>query len=97
MEHSQVVFRLFGPANEQMTKPVEPGMGALDHPAAGLLARFFGLDLFASRSDVGRVTEGGHHFPHLGVVVARIQAKPLPGAARQMGLPGRFSGGWQAG
>ena len=102
LKHGQVVFRLFGPANEQVAKPVEPGMGALHDPtgaapAAGFLARFFGLGFFAARPDVGRVAERRHHFPHLRVVVARVQAQALPGTAGQMGLPGGFSGGWQAG
>jgi len=77
MEHGQVVFWLLRPANQQITKPVEPGMRALYHPAAGFLTSFFSLDLFASGPNVGRVAQGGHHLAHLGIIVARIQAQPL--------------------
>jgi hypothetical protein len=74
LEHGQVVFRLFGPANQQVAEAVEPGMGPLHDPAAGFLTGFFGLDLLPSGTDVGRVAECGHYFAHLGVIVARVQA-----------------------
>ena len=73
-------------------------MGALHDPAgaapaAGFLARFFGLGFFTVRPDVGRVAERRHRFLHLRVVVARIQAQALPGTTGQVGLSGVFSGG----
>ena len=66
-------------------------------PAAGFLAHFFGLGFFVAWPDVGRVAERRHHFPHLRVVVARVQAQALLGTAGQVDLPGGFSGGRQAG
>ncbi len=65
MEHGEVVFGLFGPADEQVSKTVEPGVGAFHDPTPGFLARFFGLDFFATRPNVGRVAQGGEHFAHL--------------------------------
>jgi len=72
VEHGEVVFRLFGPAGEQVAEAVEPRMGALHDPAAGFLARFFGLRFFATGPDVSRVAQLGHHFPYLVVVIARV-------------------------
>ena len=72
MEHGQIIFRLFGPANKQVAKPVKPGMGALDHLTAGFLAGFFGLGFFAPWPNMGRVAECGDYFPHLGIIVARV-------------------------
>lgn len=91
MAHSQVVIGLFGPANEQVAEVVEPGVGALDHPAARPLPGFFGLYLFPARPDVGRVALGGDDFPYLGLVVARVQAPVLLVARRPLGVAGRFS------
>ncbi len=90
MEHGQVIFGLFGPADEQVAEAVEPGVGPLDHPAAGFLARFFGLDFFAPRADVGRVAVGGDDFPYLGEVVARVQAQVLFRAGRPVRVAGGF-------
>jgi len=59
MEHGQVVFGLFGPANEQVTEAVEPGVSQFHDPAPGFSARFFGLDFFPTGLDVGRVAQRG--------------------------------------
>jgi len=69
MEHSQLVVRFFGPANEQMSKLVEPGMGALHHLAASFVPGFLGLHYFPARADMGRVAQTHYNFTHLGVVV----------------------------
>ena len=74
MKHGQVVFGLFGPADEQVPEAVEPRVGPLHDPAPGFLTRFFGLDFFPAGSDVGRVAEGGQRFAHLLRGVARVQA-----------------------
>ena len=96
MQHSQIILRLFSPANEQMTKPVKPGVGPFHHPAPGLLPGFLRLDFFSARPDMGRVAVGRHYLPHLGVVVARIQAQALLVPLGQVGLPSSLSGGRQA-
>ena len=96
MEHGQVVFGLFGPPNEQVAEAVEPGVRPLDDPAPSLLARFFGLGFFAPRPDVGRVAQRAHHFSHLVVIVARVQAHVLVVAGRPVGIAGGLSCGGQA-
>lgn len=72
MEHGEIVFRLFGPAGEQVAEAIEPRMRALDDPAPGFLARFFGLHFFAAGPNVGCVAQLGYHLAHLGVIVARV-------------------------
>jgi hypothetical protein len=96
MKHGQVVFGLFSPANEQVPKAVEPGVGPFHNPAPGFLARFFGLDFFPTRANVGRVAQVGQQFAHLFRGVAGIQAQPLLPAIRPVGLSGRFGQGWHA-
>ena len=72
MQHGQEIFRLFGPAEEQVPVAVEPRMGALDHPAPGPLPRGFCLFLLAPGTDVSRVAVGRHDAADLVVVVARV-------------------------
>jgi len=95
MGQGPVVFRLFGPADEQVPEAVEPGRGALDDPAAGFLPRFFGLGFFAPRSDVGRVAEFGDDFAPLVVIIAYGQAPGLAGGS--VGRTGGFRRRGQAG
>ena len=96
MKHGQVVFGLFGPANEQVPKAIEPGVGPLHDPASGFLAGFFSLDFFPTGADVGRVAQVGQQFAHLFRSVACIQAQPLLPASRPVGLSGRFGLGRHA-
>ena len=96
MKHSEVVFRLFGPADEQVAEAVEPGVGALYDPAPGFLAGFFGLDFFASGPDVGGIPKLGHYLAHLSIIVARVQAQVLLVARRPVGIAGSFGRRGQA-
>jgi hypothetical protein len=93
MKHGQIIFGLFGPADEQVTEPIKPGVCPLNDPAVRFLPRFFGLYFFPPRADVGRVAQGRHNFAHLLVVIARVQAQALLATRHQVGLPGRLSGG----
>jgi len=74
-----VVVGLLRPADEQAAEAVEPGVGALDDPAAGseaglALERFL---LLAARTDVGAEAERASELVDLGVVVALVQADAL--------------------
>lgn len=97
MKHRQIIFGFFGPADEQVTKAVEPRVRSFHHPATGFFARFLRLFFFATRSDVGRIAECRHDLPDLGVGVARIQAQVRLLARCAMGLLGRVSGRGQTG
>lgn len=97
MEHGQVVFGLFSPSDEQVPEAVEPRVGTLDDPAAGFLARFFGLDFFPTRPNVDRVAQSGQRFAHLLRVVARVQAQALRPALRPVGPAGGLGNGRHAG
>src|SRR4028119_1482695 len=57
-------------------------MGALYYPAPGLLASFFSFLFFAPAANVSSVSKLPHHFIHLIIVVARVQAQPLVAGAR---------------
>ncbi len=93
MEHGQAVLGLFGPADEQVPKAVEPRMGTLHDPAAGLLVRLFGLGFLTPGPNVGRVAQGGQRVTYLFRVIARVQAPALLVPTRPVGLPGGFSDG----
>jgi len=80
VEHGEVGVGAFLPASEDAAEAVEPGVGAFDDPAprseAGLeLDR---LRLFAASADVGGEGELRDELVYLGVVVALVQAQPLP-------------------
>lgn len=90
MKHSEIVFGLFGPPDEQVAKAVEPRVRALHYPAAGFLARFLRFLFFSARTDVGRIAPFGHEFAHLLIIVAGVQAQMGLLAGRPMGLLGRF-------
>ena len=79
MEHGEVGVGAFLPADEDAAEAVEPGVGALDHPAAGAEAglAFERLCLLAARADVGGEAELGGELVHLGKVVALVEAEPL--------------------
>ena len=57
MQHGQVVFRTFLPANQYPPKTVQPTMCPLNHPAAGPESGLItqGLGLFTTRPNMQRV------------------------------------------
>jgi GDSL-like Lipase/Acylhydrolase family len=79
MKHCQVSVGPLLPANEDAAEAMQPGVGALDHPAAGAEAglAFERLRLLAAGANVGGEAELGRELTHLGVVVAAVEAEPL--------------------
>lgn len=74
-----MVLGLFRPADQQSPVAVQPGVTALDHPAAGLEVgiALLGVDLLAAGSQVqGQVALGGD-LTGPGVVVALVETEPL--------------------
>ncbi len=72
-----MVFGFLRPADEQSAESVQPGVGALDHPAAGAEVGVV-LDcflLFAARTDVRVEVEFVGERVNLGVVVTLVQAE----------------------
>ncbi len=89
MEHGEVGVGAFLPADEDAAEAIQPGMGALDHPAAGAEARlaFDRLRLVAAAADVGGEAELVDEVAYLVVVVAAVEAQPLrsfPGRRRSL-------------
>jgi hypothetical protein len=86
VEHGEVRVGSFLPADEDAAEAIEPGLGALDDPAAGAEASLAleRVGLLTTGADVGREPEFGHELVHLGEVVALVQAEPL--RARGRGL-----------
>ena len=74
-----MVVGFLRPADEQAAEAVEPGVGALYHPAAGVEAGFAldRLRFLTARADVGAIAELLGELVHLAVVVALVQAKAL--------------------
>lgn len=60
-----------------MSKSIQSGVDAFDDPTPGFLARFFGLDFFATGANVGGLTQGSQRLAHLLRIVASIQAQAL--------------------
>ena len=78
MEHGEVVFTFLFPSDEQPAEAVEPAVGALDHPAAGLDAVFaLGGGLLAAASDVGGKTQLVKEDAHGVGIVGLVHAHPL--------------------
>ena len=79
MEHGEVGVGAFLPADEDAAEAVEPGVGALDDPAAGAEAGLAldRLRLFAAGANVAGEGELGGQFVHLRIVVALVQAEAL--------------------
>jgi hypothetical protein len=79
VEHRDVGVDAFLPADEDAAEAVEPGLGALDDPAARAVAGFAleRLRLLPARADVRREAELGGELVHLGKVVALVEAEPL--------------------
>ena len=93
MEHSQVVFALFGPPNEQVPEAAESTVGALHDPTSGFLAGFFGLNILASGPNVSRVAERGGRFAHLFSLLARVQIQALLATGCPVGVASGFGDG----
>jgi hypothetical protein len=79
VEHGEVGVGPFLPADEDPAEAVEPGLGALDDPAAGAEAGFAfeRLRLLPARAHVGGEAELGSELVHLRKVVALVQTEPL--------------------
>jgi hypothetical protein len=79
VEHREVGVGAFLPAGEDAAEAVEPGVGALDDPAAGAEAglAFECLCFFAAAADVRRERELGGEVADLLVVVGGVEAEPL--------------------
>jgi len=79
VEHRQVGVGAFLPAGEDAAEAVEPGVGALDDPAAGAKAGLVleRLRLFAAGADVRGEAELVGELVHLVVVVALVEAEAL--------------------
>ena len=79
MEHGEVGVGAFLPAGEDAAEAVEPGVGALDDPAAGAEAglAFDRLCFLAAAADVGGERELLGELVDLLVVVGGVEAEPL--------------------
>ena len=79
MEHGEVGVCSFLPADEDAAEAVEPGLRALDDPAAGAEAGLAleRLRLQAAGADVRGEAELARQLVHLGEVVALVQAEPV--------------------
>jgi hypothetical protein len=79
VEHREVGVGAFLPAGEDAAEAIQPGVGALDDPAAGAEAglAFDRVCLFASAADVGGECELRAEVAHLVVVVAAVEAESL--------------------
>ena len=91
VEHGEVGVGAFLPADEDAAEAVEPGVGALDDPAAGAEAGLAldRLRLFAAGANVAGEGELGGQFVHLRIVVALVQAEALwtlVGSGRSIGI-----------
>ena len=89
MEHREVGVGAFLPTGEDAAEPVQPGVGAFDHPAAGAVAglAFDRPCFFAATADVRGEGELLGELVHLRVVVALVEAqplRPLPGRLRPL-------------
>src|SRR5919112_6164840 len=86
VEQCEVVDRLLGPADEDGTESVEPGVRALHHPAPGLGPGVtLGPDLLAARAQVQGEAELRGEGARLGVVEALVEAEVLWPTARRLG------------
>jgi hypothetical protein len=79
VQHCEVGVGAFLPAGEDAAEAVEPGVGALDDPAACAEASlaFDRLCIFAAAADVGGERELLGELADLLVVVGGVEAEPL--------------------
>ncbi len=87
MEHCEVGVGAFLPAGEDAAEAVEPGVGALDDPAAGAEAGLASdrVRLFSAATDVSGESKLVGELADLFVVVGRVEAKPLRSLRRRLG------------
>ena len=87
MEHGEVGVGAFLPADEDAAEAIEPGVGALDDPAASAETGL-ALDrpgLFAAAADVGGERELRGELTDLVVVVGGVEAQPLRPSRGRLG------------
>jgi len=79
VEHGEVGVGAFLPAGEDAAEAMQPGVRALDDPAAGTEAglAFERLRLLAAGADVTGEAKLAGELVYLGEVVAFVQAEPL--------------------
>ncbi len=79
MEHCEVGVGAFLPAGEDAAEAIQPGVGALDDPAAGSEASLvFECPCFlATTTDVGGEGKLGGELAYLVVVVAAVEAEAV--------------------
>ncbi len=79
MEHREVGVGAFLPDGEDAAEAVEPGVGALDDPAAGAEAGLAleRLRLFGAAADVGGEGKLLRELADFFVVVGDVEAEPL--------------------
>lgn len=85
MEHCEVSVGALFPADEDAAEAIQPGVGALDDPAARPVAGLAldRLRLLATAADVRGEAELGAELAHLVVVVGGVEAQTLrPPAGR---------------
>ncbi len=87
MQHREVGVGAFLPAGEDAAEAVEPGVGALDDPAACAEAGLAldRLRLFGAAADVGGERELLGELADLLVVVGGVEAEPLRRLRRRLG------------
>ncbi len=74
MQYRHVALNVFLPADHHLSKPVQPGVGALDHPAPRPIAgdALLGADFHSTGFDVDVIALHRDHLAHVGVVVAFV-------------------------
>ncbi len=87
MQHCEVGVGAFLPAGEDAAEAIQPGVGALDDPAAGAEAglAFDRLRFFAAAADVCGEREFCRELVYLRVVVALVEAESLRSLRRRLG------------
>src|ERR671928_1665865 len=94
VEHGEVGIGPLLPTDQDATEPVQPGVGALHHPAPGLGAGVpLGLPLLAPGPQVRGEAELRREGARLLVVVALVEAQALRGlgAGRSTGTASTVS------
>jgi hypothetical protein len=79
MKQSQIILRLLFPTRQDAAKPVHPAMRPFHNPASSFKAglSFNRLCLFATRTNVSRITKLFHQISYLTRIIAFIKAHAL--------------------
>ena len=87
MQHCEVGVGAFLPAGEDAAEAIQPGVGALDDPAASAKARLAldRLRFLASAADVGGERKLLGELADLPVVVGGVEVEPLRKLRRRLG------------